>query len=197
MAFFCRICPLPSFRIFLHIHSICIVGLEKFGTNHDVKRCVVRGKLLIGEWCINCFCCSMLRLSSSKSTIKLSILFQNVSHESLDDIYCWKYGTSCNFHVLEWQSQPCVSSLLLDSGCPVVIAAAIPCAMLLPTDACFKQEVPGHTYDGLACHKYVLRYSNTGSWLAKKQKSRLRVGGRRLLFLNDETWCCHQYTHAL
>jgi hypothetical protein len=38
--------------------------------------------------------------------------------------------------------QPCVSSLQLDVGCPVVIAAAIPDAMLLKTDECFAQEVP-------------------------------------------------------
>ena len=78
----------------------------------------------------------------------------------------------------------------------MVIAPAIPCPMLLPTDACFKQEVPEHAYDGLACPKYVLWVSNTGSWLAKKKKARLRVGGRRLLLLNDEVWRCHHYTHA-
>jgi hypothetical protein len=32
----------------------------------------------------------------------------------------------------------------LDIGCPVVIAAAIPDAMLLPTDECFAQEVISH-----------------------------------------------------
>jgi hypothetical protein len=39
-------------------------------------------------------------------------------------------------------SQRCVSSLQLDVGCPVVIVAAIPDAMLLLTDECFAQEVP-------------------------------------------------------
>jgi hypothetical protein len=29
-----------------------------------------------------------------------------------------------------------------DVGCPVVITAAIPDAMLLPTDECFAQEIP-------------------------------------------------------
>jgi hypothetical protein len=93
--------------------------------------------------------------------------------------------------------QPCVSSLQLDVGCPVVIAAAIPEAMLLPTDECFTQEVPEPVYDGLTCPKYTLWDSNPGSWLVKEQKSRLRFGGRRLLLLNDEAWRCHPYTQAL
>ena len=37
-----------------------------------------------------------------------------------------------------------------------MIAAAIPDAMLLPTDECFAQEVPKHVYDGLTCPKYAL-----------------------------------------
>jgi hypothetical protein len=37
-------------------------------------------------------------------------------------------------HVLGWRAQPCVSSLQSDIGCPVVLAAAIPDAMLLPTE---------------------------------------------------------------
>jgi hypothetical protein len=42
---------------------------------------------------------------------------------SLDDIYCSKFSTRCNNpHVLGWRPQPCVSSLQLDVGCPVVIA---------------------------------------------------------------------------
>jgi hypothetical protein len=90
-------------------------------------------------------------LHSSKSTIRLSFYFQNVTYESLDDIYCSKFSTGCNPHVLGWRHQPCVSSLQLDVGCPVVIAAAIPDAMLLPTDECFPQEVPEPAYDGLTC----------------------------------------------
>jgi hypothetical protein len=54
----------------------------------------------------------------------------------------------------------------------VVIAAAIPDAMLLPTDECFAQEVPEPAYDGLTCPKYTLWDYNSGSWLAKEQKSR-------------------------
>jgi hypothetical protein len=92
---------------------------------------------------------------------------------------------------------PCISSLQLDVGCPVVIAAAIPDAMLLPTYECFAQEVPEHAYDGISCPKYTLWDSNPGSWLAKEQKSQLRFGGRRLLLLNDEAWRCHPYTQAL
>jgi hypothetical protein len=50
---------------------------------------------------------SILRidLHSSKSTIKLSFHFQNVTYESLDDIYCSKFSTGCNPHVLGWR--PC------------------------------------------------------------------------------------------
>jgi hypothetical protein len=48
-----------------------------------------------------------------------------------------------------------------------VIAAAIPDAMLIPTDECFAQEVPESVYDGLTCPKYVyaLWDSNAGSGL--------------------------------
>jgi hypothetical protein len=63
--------------------------------------------------------------------------------------------------------------------CPVVIAAAIPDAMLLPTDEYFAQDVPEPVYDGLTCPKYALWDSNLATWLAKEQKSRLRFGGRR------------------
>jgi hypothetical protein len=51
--------------------------------------------------------------------------------------------------IQEQWPQPCVSSLQLDVGCPVVIVAAIPDAMLLPTDECFAREVPEPVYDGL------------------------------------------------
>jgi hypothetical protein len=78
-----------------------------------------------------------------------------------------------------------------------VIAAAIPDAMLLPTDESFAQEAPESVYNGLTCPKYAIWDSNQGSWLAKERKSRLRFGGRRLLLLNDEAWRCHPYTHAL
>jgi hypothetical protein len=57
------------------------------------------------------------------------------------------FSNGCNPHVMGWRPQPCVSSLQLDVGCPVVIAAAIPDAMLLPTDKCFAQEVPEPVYD--------------------------------------------------
>ena len=112
-------------------------------------------------------------LHSSKSTIRLSFHFQNVTYESLDQIYCSKFNTGCNPHVLGSRPQPWVSSLKLDVGCPVVIAAAIPDAMLLPTDKCFAQEVPEHVHDGLTCPKYALWDSNPATWLAKEQKSRL------------------------
>jgi hypothetical protein len=51
-----------------------------------------------------------------------------------------------------------------------VIAAAIPDAMLLPTDEYFVQEVPEPVYDGLTCPKYALWNSNPASWLAKEHK---------------------------
>ena len=60
----------------------------------------------------------------------MSFHFQDVSYESLDDIYCSKFSTGCNPHVLGWRPQPCVASLQLDVGCPFVIAAAILDAML-------------------------------------------------------------------
>jgi hypothetical protein len=44
-----------------------------------------------------------------------------------------------------------------------VIAAAIPDAMLLPTEECFAQEFPEPAYDGLTCPKYALWDSNSGS----------------------------------
>jgi hypothetical protein len=69
-----------------------------------------------------------------------------------------------------------VSSLQLDVGCPVVIAAAIPDAMLLPTDECFAQEIPEPVYDGLTCPKYALWDSNPGSWLAKEQSFNAKTG---------------------
>jgi hypothetical protein len=78
-----------------------------------------------------------------------------------------------------------------------VIDAAIPDAMLLPTDECFAQEVLEPVYDDLKCPKYALWDSNPGSWLDKEQKSRLRFGGRRLLLLNDEAWRCYPYAQAL
>jgi hypothetical protein len=135
-------------------------------------------------------------LHSSKSTIRLLFHFENVTYETLDDIYCSKFSTGCNPHVLGWWPQPCDSSLQLDVGCPV-IACAIPDAMLLPTYECFAEEVHEPDYDGLACPKYALRDSNPASWLAKEQKSRVCIGDRRLLLLNDEAWRCHTYTQAL
>jgi hypothetical protein len=39
-------------------------------------------------------------LHSSKSMIRLSFHFQNVTYKSLDDIYCSKFSTGCNPHVL-------------------------------------------------------------------------------------------------
>jgi hypothetical protein len=42
-----------------------------------------------------------------------------------------------------------ISKKKLDVGCPVVIAAAITDAILLPTDECFAQEVPEPVYDDL------------------------------------------------
>ena len=106
-------------------------------------------------------------LHSSKSTIRLSFDFQDVTYESLDDIYCSKFSTGCNPHVLGCRPQPCISSLQLDVGYTVAIAAPIPDAMLLPTDECVAQQVPEHVYDGLTCPKYTLWDSNPSSWLPK------------------------------
>ena len=51
--------------------------------------------------------------------MRLSFYFQNVTYESLDDIYCSVPGVTPSALMT-------VSSLQLDVGCPVVIAAAIP-----------------------------------------------------------------------
>ena len=56
-----------------------------------------------------------------------------------------------------------------------MIAAAIPDAILLPTDERFPREVPEPVYDGLTWPKYALWDSNPGSWLAKEQKSRFSL----------------------
>jgi transposase len=44
------------------------------------------------------------------STIRLSFHFQNVTYESLEDIYCSKFSTGCNPHVLQglciWMTTP-------------------------------------------------------------------------------------------
>jgi hypothetical protein len=53
-----------------------------------------------------------------------------ITLESLDDMYYSKFSTGCNPHVLGWRPQTGVSSLQLDVGCPVVIAAAIPDAVI-------------------------------------------------------------------
>jgi hypothetical protein len=92
-------------------------------------------------------------LHSLKTMIKLSFHFQNATYELRDDINFSKFSTGCK----------------LDVGCS---------AMLLPTEECFAQEVPEPVYDGLTCPNYALWDSNSGSWLAKEQKSRLRFGGR-------------------
>jgi hypothetical protein len=69
-----------------------------------------------------------------------------------------------------------------------VIAAAIPDAMLLPSDEYFAQEVSEPVYDGLTCPKYALWDSNPGLLLAKEQKSRLPFGGRRLVHPTMSNW---------
>jgi hypothetical protein len=120
-------------------------------------------------------------LHSSKSTIRLSFHFQNVPYESLDDIYCSKFSTGCNPHMLGWRPQPCISSRQLDVGCPVVIVAAIPVAMLLPTDECFAQEVPEHVYDGLTCPKYALSTRTVRNRLKSAGLKSRRVIKRPLL----------------
>jgi hypothetical protein len=78
---------------------------------------------------------------------------------------------NCEGQYLKWTCfTACVSSLQLDVGCPVVIVAVIPDAMLLATDECFAQEVPEPVYDGLTCPKYALWDSNPGSWLVQEPR---------------------------
>jgi hypothetical protein len=70
--------------------------------------------------------------------------------------------------MLRRRSKPCVSSFQLEDEGPVVIDAAIPDTILLPTDECFAQEVPEPVYDVITCPKYDLWDSNPGSWLVKE-----------------------------
>jgi hypothetical protein len=55
-----------------------------------------------------------------------------------------------------------VSSFQLNVGCPVVITASIPDAMLLPTDECFAQEVHETAYDGLKLSQIYSMGFNSG-----------------------------------
>jgi hypothetical protein len=71
-----------------------------------------------------------------------------------------------------------------------MVAAAIPDAMLVPTDVGVEQEAQLPVHDGLACPKHALSNSNPGSWLAMKETSRLHFEGRRLLPLNDAATGC-------
>jgi hypothetical protein len=61
----------------------------------------------------------------------------------------------------------------------VVIAAAIPDAMLLPTDESFAQEVPEPVYDSLTCPKHALWDSNpVHGWPRNRSHGfALEVGG--------------------
>jgi hypothetical protein len=78
-----------------------------------------------------------------------------------------------------------VSSLQSVDGCAAMVAAAIPDAMLVPTDVSVVQEAQLPVHDGLACPKHALSNSNPGSWLVMKETSRLHFEGRRLLPLNE------------
>ena len=57
-----------------------------------------------------------------------------------------------------------------------MIAAAIPDAMLLQTDECVAQEVPGPVYDGLTCHKYALCDKSTSWPMNRSHGFALEVG---------------------
>jgi hypothetical protein len=69
--------------------------------------------------------------------------------------------------------------------------------MLLPIDVSFVQEVQLPVHDGLVCPKHALSDLNPGSWLVMEETSRLHFEGRRLLPMNDATWCCHLWTQVL
>jgi hypothetical protein len=71
------------------------------------------------------------------------------------------------FYCKTWPCDILIKYQLDIVGCPVVIAAAIPDAMLLPTDECLAHEVSEPVYDGLTCPKYALWDSNPGLLLAR------------------------------
>jgi hypothetical protein len=127
-------------------------------------------------------------LHSSKSTIRLSFHFQNVTYESLDDIHCSKFSTGCNPHVpvTTYLQSEAVTSLPWPAMSPDLNPIEHIWDML---SRCIQSREP---------HVQNIRQLEavSGSWLAKEQKSRLRIGGRRLLLLNDEAWRCHSYTQA-
>jgi hypothetical protein len=113
-------------------------------------------------------------LHNSHSTIRLSFHFQNVTYESLDDIYNSVPGvTPC-----AWMTASTLSLI-------PPVRRLMPCCDSCCHSRCNSdsnwQEVTEWVYDDLTCPKYVLWDSNPGSWLAKEHKSRLRFGGRRLL----------------
>ena len=128
-------------------------------------------------------------IHSSKSTIRLSFHFQNVTYESLDNIYCSKFSSWCYPHVLGWRPQPCVSSLQLHVGCPVVMAASN-----------WRMFCTGGSR---AC----IRRPNMSQICSMGFKSGLMTGQgtevTALLWryavtaLEHEVWCCHPYTQAL
>jgi hypothetical protein len=63
-----------------------------------------------------------------------------------------------------------------------VIAAAIPDAMLLPTDECFAQEVPEPVYDGLTCPNMLYEIQiRAHDWTRNRSHGfALEVGGEEV-----------------
>jgi hypothetical protein len=114
----------------------------------------------------------------------LSFHFQDVTYESLDDIYCSNFSTGCNPNVLGWRPQPCISFLQLDVGCSVVIAAAISDAMLLPTDDCFAQDVPEPVCDGLTCPKFLNCEAQYLKWTCFTAKPGLVILWLNIYYIN-------------
>jgi hypothetical protein len=159
-------------------------------------------------------------LHTSKSTIRLSFHFQNVTYESLDDICCSKFSTGCNSHVLGWRPQSCVSSLQLDVGClslaghepgfeshraylghvrPSYTCSGTSCAKIRQLEAALHREWQQLSQHDIRRLTGGLRHRIEAVIQAREsceRKSQLRFGGRRLLLLNDEAWRCHPYAQA-
>ena len=75
-----------------------------------------------------------------------------------------------------------------------MIADAIPDAMLLPTNECFAKEVPKPVY---TMSQICSMGFKSGLMAGQVTDSRLRLGGKRLLLLNNEAWRCNPYAQAL
>jgi hypothetical protein len=139
-------------------------------------------------------------LHSSKSTIRLSFHFQHVTYESLDDIYCSKFSTECNPHVL-WMTTSTLRSIppvrcrmsCCDSCClpfPMRCNAASNWRMFCTGG--FRACIRRPSMSPIRSMRF-----KSGLMAGQGTEVTASLGGRLLLLLNDEAWRCHPYTQAL